>query len=517
MDTAQLVIRCQSGDREALGCLYNLYAPSMMRVIVAYVRNRDVAHDILHDGFIIAFSAIDGLKKPARFESWLTTIMRNLALQYLREAADRMAVPTAEAPGDGPYEDDAAGADLSWDELNGIIDRLPEGYGKVFRLAVFDGLSHKEIGAKLGIAPHSSSSQLSHAKAMLRRLISEYRIANGVAGILAVVLSVCIVWQGINRRPSAGDDGPTGGGTERNVPGTTLTVVCPKDALAEETIASSLKTALAMELAENENAAEAALPEDTVLSVPVTGEAADTVPDVPKPPTTGVLNLSADNDKPARPHANANRMSLVLAYSGNAGHDSYSRYRLPAGADPELPNGVPEETDVTERARHYMPLTIGLTLNRSLTDRWSVGTGIRYTFLRSGFVRESDMESVETDQRIHYVGVPLKFSYRISRVAGLSLYGHGGMALDIPVRGTQTIVTRANDGDRPASVRRPVSAPLQWSVEGGLGLLYHVTPSLSICAEPSFRYYFDAGPAVRTLRQDKPLELAVPIGIRFEW
>lgn len=54
MDTARLVKRSQSGDREAFGLLYNLYAPSMMKVIEACVHNHDIAQDILHDGFIIA-------------------------------------------------------------------------------------------------------------------------------------------------------------------------------------------------------------------------------------------------------------------------------------------------------------------------------------------------------------------------------------------------------------------------------------------------------------------------------
>ena len=32
-----------------------------------------------------------------------------------------------------------------------LVDRLPEGYGQVFRLSVFEGLSHKEIADMLGI------------------------------------------------------------------------------------------------------------------------------------------------------------------------------------------------------------------------------------------------------------------------------------------------------------------------------------------------------------------------------
>ena len=36
-------------------------------------------------------------------------------------------------------------------ELFELINKLPSGYRKVFRMAVIDGFSHKEIAEKLGI------------------------------------------------------------------------------------------------------------------------------------------------------------------------------------------------------------------------------------------------------------------------------------------------------------------------------------------------------------------------------
>lgn len=104
MDIVQLVKRAQSGDREAFGLLYNLYAPSMMKVIKACVHNHDIAQDILHDGFIIAISALDKLIEPIKFESWLTTVMRNLSLQYLREASKNITVPMTDTSGESLYE-----------------------------------------------------------------------------------------------------------------------------------------------------------------------------------------------------------------------------------------------------------------------------------------------------------------------------------------------------------------------------------------------------------------------------
>lgn len=484
MDIVQLVKRTQSGDIEAFGLLYNLYAPSMMKVIEACVHNHDIAQDILHDGFIIAFSALDKLMKPEKFESWLTTIMRNLSLQYLREASNHITVPMTDTSGESLYEDTPVDNALSWDELSNIIDKLPDGYSKVFRLAVLDGLSHKEIGEILGIAPHSSSSQLSHAKAMLRRLITEYRIGMGVIGLFAVIFSVIMIWLGINRKNEKVDTNliakESDNGTNSKI---NETKVVPQE-LVKDTVVSPTK--VIYRKTERDNFAEIRLPADTVPEIPDNNIHEDTIPDIPKTPIVKDNESLADNNVPIR-HNEGNNWSLSLAYSGNMGQNTDSRYRMPIGPDPDLPSGTPEEIDVTEKSRHYMPLTIGLSLNYGLSSRWSVESGIRYTFLRSDFMRESEIEKTKINQRIHYIGIPLKFNYRIFGNNRFSIYGQGGAALDIPVNGTQSIMKWEQGWNKPEFDRTTISVPLQWSIEGGVGLQYHLTPAISIYAEPSFR------------------------------
>ena len=76
-----------------------------------------------------------------------------------------------------------------------MIESLPEGYSTVFKLAILEGLSHKEISLLLNIAPHSSSSQLSRAKDMLRKLISQYRIVIGLF-ILSSIISIVLGFVG---------------------------------------------------------------------------------------------------------------------------------------------------------------------------------------------------------------------------------------------------------------------------------------------------------------------------------
>jgi RNA polymerase sigma-70 factor (ECF subfamily) len=62
---------------------------------------------------------------------------------------------------------------ISPDVLTRLIAKLPPGYRAVLNLHIFEGRSHKEIAALLGIKPDSSASQFLRAKRMLAKMINE--------------------------------------------------------------------------------------------------------------------------------------------------------------------------------------------------------------------------------------------------------------------------------------------------------------------------------------------------------
>ena len=107
----------------------------------------------------------------------MTSITRNVARKCMEQQTAVTMVPIEEAAmvSQPAEQADVRGVPLS--EVVKMIDRLPEGYGQVFRLSVFDGMSHKEIADMLGIEPHSSSSQLARAKKMLRKMMQHYWVA----------------------------------------------------------------------------------------------------------------------------------------------------------------------------------------------------------------------------------------------------------------------------------------------------------------------------------------------------
>ena len=81
MNDAELIEGCKAGKREALETIYRLFSRQMYGVCCRYV-GEESALDVMHDGFIKVFSAIDQLHATDLhgFKSWVTPYHGNYLL-----------------------------------------------------------------------------------------------------------------------------------------------------------------------------------------------------------------------------------------------------------------------------------------------------------------------------------------------------------------------------------------------------------------------------------------------------
>lgn len=64
---------------------------------------------------------------------------------------------------------------FSVEDIQSLIDGLPDGYRMVFNLYAIDGFKHQEIAKMLGINEGTSKSQLSHARRLLKEQINKLK------------------------------------------------------------------------------------------------------------------------------------------------------------------------------------------------------------------------------------------------------------------------------------------------------------------------------------------------------
>lgn len=142
----------------------------MLGLCARYVRDQFEAEDIMIKGFVKAFQKMDQYTGEGSFEGWLRRIMVNESLSFLRSYKNLlMAVQIETAEREMDYQ--ALESHLEAEDLMTMINSLPDGYRTVFNLYAIEGYSHKEIAEALGITEGASKSQLSRARAHLKRIL----------------------------------------------------------------------------------------------------------------------------------------------------------------------------------------------------------------------------------------------------------------------------------------------------------------------------------------------------------
>lgn len=171
MNEFQLIEGCRKGSRLAQKELYEKYSRRMMGVCLRYVSDREMARDLLQDGFVKVFSSIDSYSGLGSFEGWMRKIFVNCAIGYLRKADVLRGSTDLDHSAELVESGSSVISDLSARELLEMVQKLPEGFRFVFNMFVIEGYSHKEIGEMLHITESSSRSQLTRARQILRKMI----------------------------------------------------------------------------------------------------------------------------------------------------------------------------------------------------------------------------------------------------------------------------------------------------------------------------------------------------------
>ncbi|NJB82128.1 RNA polymerase sigma factor [Wenyingzhuangia aestuarii] len=166
MHLKKIIKQCQQNNSKAQSALYELFAPKLYAVSYKYSNNQQEAEDNLHDGFLTILQKIDQFKHKGSFEGWMKRIVINTALEKYRK--DKIFPLINEEIKDEvvlEIEDE----DIDLEILLNSIQKLPNRYRLVFNLYVLDGYSHKEIAKMLEISEGTSKSNLSRAKAILKK------------------------------------------------------------------------------------------------------------------------------------------------------------------------------------------------------------------------------------------------------------------------------------------------------------------------------------------------------------
>lgn len=166
------VRRAASGDEGAFARLYRRHV-ARIHTLVRRMAGPDSADDLTQDVFIRAWDKLPSFRAESAFSTWLHRLAVNVVLSRRRsEKSER----TWFIDDDGPLLHASGKTHFPGTvmDLESAITRLPEGARQVFVLHDVEGWTHEEIAAEFGLVPGTSKSQLSRARAALRRMLDGY-------------------------------------------------------------------------------------------------------------------------------------------------------------------------------------------------------------------------------------------------------------------------------------------------------------------------------------------------------
>lgn len=181
---ARLVDAARRGDKDAFGSLVRRYERRLIRVLLRFVSDYELSRDLAQETFLRAYERLDQFDPSRRFGPWLFQIGVNLTLDYLRRRKRRgrwslFSDSPAERPPDPETVDPREQIDLS-QEVQVVLDRVPEKYRSVLILRDLEGFTTSEIAAILNRKEATIRWRLAEARSRFQALWNK-RQGNGSA------------------------------------------------------------------------------------------------------------------------------------------------------------------------------------------------------------------------------------------------------------------------------------------------------------------------------------------------
>lgn len=556
MDMEKLVEQAKTGDRQAQNTLYYRYRQRSYAVCRRITRDKELSEELVDDAFLIALNKLDCLHDPDKFGSWLSAISARLALRHLKRQPDSKPIPISHIEG-FDIACDPHDAPFTHEELQSAIDRLPTGYRQVFTMSVIEGRQHKEIASILNIEPHSSSSQLCHARAMLRRMLGPLMC------ILLLSVPFFLLQDSDTTPVSATARVPE---KHRACDPSSTPVHTPADGKPYDDLAYNTNISCSTDTVYDNQ-----IPIQPVDETPSLSHSSTThlqkssIPPMPdstaeasqhwlnKVHNSGKWSVTvalapslADKASVQRPHPLI--LPSVASTTSSTGQDEgvaisnwheckvyvlqNSMLFSPEVAEALIRIAQSNELDnngqIIRSEHHEPPSTLALTLHYAIDSTLSLYSGISHSVYRSYFQTGVGMDRIDEHQSVNFLGIPMSISYCPHPKALFGCHFSADITLLLPLSfhsSTCFVVGGQIDSHtcQPSAYTQEIplfnhtSSLHTLNLVAGLraGLHYRLTPSVSLYAECGVSYTQPCWQTVAIYSSLHPLAITTHTGLRF--
>lgn len=165
-------------DVDAFSILVDRYKNRLLNFVYRFVKDFDVAEDIVQETFLRVFRKRHSYRAIANFSTWIFTIAGNLAKSELRRRkrwrflsldANSEDKRKIELPDSSITPDRAAAITILNENVNNAIDTLKDKYREALILRDIEGMSYQQIADIVGVPVGTIKSRVNRARIKMQK------------------------------------------------------------------------------------------------------------------------------------------------------------------------------------------------------------------------------------------------------------------------------------------------------------------------------------------------------------
>ena len=172
-----LIAKCKQNDQRAQMQLYDKYCNAMYATAFNFIKQKDIAEDLMQEAFLKAFQKIENFNGKVAFGAWLKKIVINQCLDWLKKRKLRIVSIDKEHVQIADEDDWKVEDGITVNQIHEAIEQLPDKFKIVLKLFLLEGYDHQEISQIMNISEVSSRSQVFRGKNKLKELLKKYNYA----------------------------------------------------------------------------------------------------------------------------------------------------------------------------------------------------------------------------------------------------------------------------------------------------------------------------------------------------
>jgi RNA polymerase sigma-70 factor, ECF subfamily len=196
-DDKSLVLAFQSGDIDAYSDIFVKYRALSAQICYRILQDREEADEAVQETMLRVYRGLGRFNGRYQLQAWVSRIATNVALDMVRARSRRPQRDPAKPDISDDIglilaltEDTSETVErvLDQDEIRSTLDSIPDHHRQALVLREFEGRSHEEIAATLGVSPKQAKALIHRAKRSFRRAWDEGNERRGVAAMAPIIL-----------------------------------------------------------------------------------------------------------------------------------------------------------------------------------------------------------------------------------------------------------------------------------------------------------------------------------------